>query len=498
MMNDQKYILALDQGTTSSRALIIGHKGEIVASAQRDFKQIFLQPGLVEHDAMEIWSSQSAVAAEAVAKANITGRNIAAIGITNQRETTIIWDRETSQLICNAIVWQDRRTAEYCKELTKEGYADIIKSKTGLIIDAYFSASKIKWILDNISGARERAERGELCFGTVNTWLLWRLTQGREHLTDVSNASRTMLFNIVSQEWDNELLALFDIPRSILPEVRSTSEVYCTTATTLFSTKIPIASMIGDQQAALFGQLCTEPGSLKTTYGTGCFTVMNSGEAPMLVDKLVSTIAWRIGSKTTYALEGSAFVGGAVIQWLRDNMHFFDNAAKSESVALSVEDSGGVYFVPALTGLGAPHWSASARGAIVGISRGTNQAHITRAALEGIAFEVYDIFEAMRSGLGVAAGSMRVDGGAVANSLLMQFQANVLGIEIVRPAILESTALGAAYQAGLAVGYWSSIEELKGLLVSDKIFTPQISLAERDAIINKWKSALAAVLGLEL
>src|SRR5574344_949228 len=386
---DTKYILALDQGTTSSRAIIVDRQCHIVASAQKQFTQIFPHPGWVEHDPNEIWSTQSSVAAEAIARANLTGLNIAAIGITNQRETTIVWDRVTSEPVYNAIVWQDRRTAEFCERLKAQGCVDTVRQKTGLILDAYFSATKIRWILDNVEGARERAERGELCFGTVDTWLVWKFTKGAAHVTDVSNASRTMLFNINTLAWDEELLQLFDIPRSMLPEVKSSSEIYSNTSTTLFSTKIPIAGIAGDQQAALFGQLCHSEGTAKTTYGTGCFVMMNTGNTPRLShNNMLSTIAWQVGGRTTYALEGSVFVGGAVVQWLRDGIEIIGKSSDSEALATSVSDNGGVYFVPALTGLGAPYWDQYARGTIVGITRGTTRAHLVRAALEASAYQV--------------------------------------------------------------------------------------------------------------
>lgn len=487
----QKYILSLDQGTTSSRAIIINHDGEIVASAQKPFEQIFPRPGWVEHDPAEIWYTQSSVAAEAVAKADLTGLDIACIGITNQRETTIVWDRETSLPIYNAIVWQDRRTADYCEELKRQGKAEMIRGKTGLILDAYFSATKIKWILDHVEGARERAEKGKLCFGTVDSWLVWKFTRGRTHVTDVSNASRTMLFNIHSLEWDRELLELFDIPASLLPEVKGSSEVYSDTASTLFSTKIPISGIAGDQQAALFGQLCTEPGMVKTTYGTGCFMMANTGPKPVVSkNNLLTTIAWKINGEVTYAMEGSVFVGGAVIQWLRDAVHVVTSSAETEELAMSVPDNGGVYFVPALTGLGAPYWDQYARGTIVGITRGTTSAYLARAALEGIAYEVYDIMGAMASDVGTLSREMRVDGGAVANNFLMQFQADICREEILRPVILESTAMGAAFLAGLAVGYWEGIADLQKVWKLDRSFGPAIPEAEAEKLLYNWHRAV--------
>lgn len=491
MDKGEKFVLALDQGTTSSRAIIINHECEIIAASQKPFEQIFPRPGWVEHDAMEIWSTQSSVAAEAVAKAGLTGTEIACIGITNQRETTIVWDRETSLPIYNAIVWQDRRTSEYCESLKAEGLADMIRDKTGLIIDAYFSATKIKWILDNVEGARARAQKGTLCFGTVDSWLVWRFTRGKVHITDASNASRTMLFNINTLQWDDELLKLFDIPRSMLPEVHNSSEVYCETATTLFATKIPISGIAGDQQAALFGQLCTEQGMTKTTYGTGCFVMMNTGNKPRRSkNNMLSTIAWKIGAETTYALEGSVFVGGAVIQWLRDGLKIIDSAAQTEELALSVEDNAGVYFVPALTGLGAPYWDQYARGTIVGITRGTTSAHIVRAALEAIAFEVYDVVKAMESDVDYPATEMRVDGGAVANNFLMQFQADLTRAAVIRPAILESTAMGAAFLAGLAVGYWSDTTEIGKHAGIDRRFEPKADETLINKMITKWYNAI--------
>ncbi|WP_300829558.1 glycerol kinase GlpK [uncultured Rikenella sp.] len=492
----QKYILALDQGTTSSRAIIVDHGGNIVASAQKPFEQIFPRPGWVEHDPGEIWYTQSSVAAEAVAKADLTGLDIACIGITNQRETTIVWDRETSLPIYNAIVWQDRRTADYCELLKREGRAETIRAKTGLMLDAYFSATKIKWILDHVEGARERAEKGKLCFGTVDSWIVWKFTRGRVHVTDVSNASRTMLFNIHSLAWDRELLELFDIPESMLPTVRDSSEIYCDTATTLFSTKIPISGIAGDQQAALFGQLCTEPGMVKTTYGTGCFMMANTGgQAVASKNRLLTTIAWRIGGRVTYALEGSAFVGGAVIQWLRDAVHVVKSSAETEELAESVPDNGGVYFVPALTGLGAPYWDQYARGTIVGITRGTTSAYLARAALEGIAYEVYDILGAMESDVGSLAREMRVDGGAVANNFLMQFQADISRENILRPLTLESTAMGAAFLAGLAVGYWKGLDELQQLWKLDRAFAPLIPEPEAERLLEDWHRAVERARG---
>lgn len=498
MKKNEKYILALDQGTTSSRAIIFGHSGDIVAVSQKPFEQIFPKPGWVEHDPNEIWYTQASVAAEAIAKAGLTGLDIAAIGITNQRETTIVWDRETGLPIYNAIVWQDRRTAKFCDELKAQGLTKQIQEKTGLVIDAYFSATKVKWILDNIDGARSRAEKGMLCFGTVDSWLIWKFTQGRQHITDVTNASRTLLFNIKDMKWDEELLKLFTIPASMLPEVKSSSEVYCETATTLFATHIPIAGIAGDQQAALFGQLCLHEGMAKNTYGTGCFLMMNTGSTPVnSKSNLLTTVAWKIGGKTTYALEGSVFVGGAAIQWLRDGIHLIENASETESLAQSVADNGGVYFVPALTGLGAPYWDQYARGTLVGLTRGTSKAHIVRAALEGIAYQVYDVLESMRIDSGKKSHELRVDGGAVANNFLMQFQADIFDGKVIRPKILETTALGAAYLAGLAVGYWESTDELQKQWSVDVIFEPAIEKAKSEKLIKNWRKAIERAKGWE-
>ncbi len=486
-----KLILALDQGTTSSRAIVFNHDGEIVNVSQKSFEQFFPKPGWVEHDPNEIWSSQMSVTAEVISKLGISGTEIAAIGITNQRETTIIWDRETSKPIYNAIVWQDRRTAKYCDELKAAGHTDMIKEKTGLLLDSYFSATKVKWILDNVEGAREKAEQGKLCFGTVDTWLIWKLTRGKMFMTDVSNASRTMMMNIHTLEWDTELLDLFDIPQSILPEIKQSSEVYGATSTTLFSTKIPIAGVAGDQQAALFGQLCTNPGMVKNTYGTGCFMLMNTGDKPVYSkNNLLTTVAWKINGKTTYALEGSVFVGGAAVQWLRDGAKMIDSAEEIESLAASVPDNGGVYFVPALTGLGAPYWDPYARGAILGITRGTTNAHIARATLEGIAFQVYDLAKAMGTDFGKEGVELRVDGGAAANNLMMQFQSDLFNFKVVRPKTLETTALGAAYLAGLAVGYWDSIDELQEQWVVDKEFSPEMPRDTVTELVKNWDKAV--------
>jgi glycerol kinase len=487
----KKLILALDQGTTSSRAILFNHEGEIVNVSQKTFEQIFPKPGWVEHNPNEIWSSQISVAAEVIAKEGITGKDIAAIGITNQRETTIVWDRETSEPIYNAIVWQDRRTAKYCDKLKSQGHTEMIQKKTGLILDAYFSGTKVKWILDNVPGARAKAEQGKLCFGTVDTWLIWKLTRGAMFMTDVSNASRTLLLNIHTLEWDTELLDLFDIPISMLPEVKESSEVFGETCTTLFATKIPIAGVAGDQQAALFGQLCTQPGMVKNTYGTGCFMLMNTGGKPVYSkNNLLTTIAWKINGKTTYALEGSVFVGGAAVQWLRDGMQIIKTASQIEALAKTVPDNGGVYFVPALTGMGAPHWNQYTTGTIFGITRGTTNAHIARAALEGIAYQVYDLVKAMEADFGQKGTELRVDGGAAANDLLLQFQADIFNAKVIRPKTLETTALGAAYLAGLAVGYWKSIDDLQNQWTKDKEFTPKMSLENATKLVNKWEKSV--------
>ena len=490
-----QYILALDQGTSSSRAIVFDRKGTPVAVSQKEFTQYFPQPGWVEHNPMEIWSSQAAVIAEAISSIGINGKNLAAIGITNQRETTIVWDARTGAPVYNAIVWQDRRTSEYCDSLKDQGLTDFIRSKTGLIIDAYFSATKIRWILENVPGARSRAEAGELRFGTVDSWLVWMLTGGDVHVTDVSNASRTMLFNIHSLKWDEELLDLFGIPSSMMPQVKSSSEIYGHTRTTLFAHKVPVAGIAGDQQAALFGQMCIEPGSVKNTYGTGCFLLMNSGTKPILSkNSLLTTIAWKIGDTVNYALEGSIFVAGSVVQWLRDGLGIINSSSEVEALAASVPDNGGVYFVPALTGLGAPYWDQYAKGCISGLTRGTTAAHIARAALEGIAFQTMDIVEAMKRDAGVDLKELKVDGGASRNNLLMQFQANVLSTNVIRPKVTETTALGAAYLAGLAVGYWESIEAVKQQWQEDVLFSPTISVDEAAALKDAWKEAVGRTL----
>jgi len=470
------YILALDQGTTSSRAALFDHAGNMACVAQKEFRQIFPQPGWVEHDPEEIWSSQAGVIAEAVAKLRLNEHAIATIGITNQRETTIVWERKTGRPIYNAIVWQDHRTAEYCDQFKKAGLEKTVRAKTGLPIDSYFSATKISWILDNVPGARERAEGGELAFGTVDCWLIWNLSQHELHVTDVTNASRTMLFNIHTLEWDDELLAMFNIPRNMLPEVRSSSEIIGYTKTPLFSSSIPIAGVAGDQHAALFGQLCTTVGMTKNTYGTGCFLVMNTGSVPIESNNnLITTIAWKMNGQVTYALEGSIFIGGAVVQWLRDGMGLIKNSSDIEQIAASVPNSGGVYLVPAFSGLGAPYWNPYARGSVFGLTRGTTAAHFARAALESIAFQSYDVLQAMEADLGQKITEVRVDGGAVKNNLLMQFQADLLDVDVVRPTIIETTALGAAYLAGLAVGYWKNVDELQALWKQDRRFSASVT-----------------------
>uniref|UniRef100_UPI00402679A8 glycerol kinase GlpK n=1 Tax=Prevotella sp. TaxID=59823 RepID=UPI00402679A8 len=494
-MSEKKYILALDQGTTSSRAIVFDHNGQICSVAQKEFTQYFPKPGWVEHDANEIWSSEASVIAEAITQIDINGLDIAAIGITNQRETTIVWDIDTEEPIYHAIVWQDRRTAEYCDKLKAQGLVDKVREKTGLIIDAYFSGTKIKWILDNVPGARKRAEMGKLRFGNVDSWLIWRLTRGTAHVTDVTNASRTMLFNINTLQWDDDLLKLLDIPRSMMPEVKSSSEVMAHTKTTIFAHEVPIAGVAGDQQAALFGQMCIEPGSIKNTYGTGCFVMLNVGEKPVLSkNNLLTTVAWKIGDKVNYALEGSIYVGGSVVQWIRDGLGFIKSSSEIEELASTVPDSGGVYFVPALTGLAAPYWDPYARGLICGITRGTTRAHIARAALDGIAFQTYDIAQAMAKDMNAPLIELKVDGGASRNNLLMQFQANLLGINVVRPKITETTALGVAYLAGLAVGFWENIDELRQQWQVERTFEPVKDSLEIEEAKKGWADAISRTL----
>jgi len=484
-----KYILSLDQGTTSSRAILFDQSGSIVSVAQKEFRQIFPKPGWVEHDPRDIWSTQAGVAAEALTKANVRAADIAGIGITNQRETTIVWDRATGQPIHNAIVWQDRRTANICDKLRAQKKDRIIRRKTGLVLDAYFSATKVQWILQNVKGARARAKAGELAFGTVDSWLVWNLTGGKVHVTDASNASRTMLLDIGKCEWDDELLRIFGVPRSMLPEVRSSSEIYGQTQ--MLGVPIPIAGIAGDQQAALFGQACTRAGMAKNTYGTGCFMLMNTGTKRIASkNNLLTTIAWRLGDKTEYALEGSIFIAGAVVQWLRDGLEFFRSASDVEALARSVEDTGGVYVVPAFAGLGAPHWDQYARGTIVGLTRGSTKAHIARAALESIVLQVRDVLHAMEADARIKLKELRVDGGASANDLLMQLQADILNVPVIRPKVTETTALGAAYLAGLAVGYWKNQAEIGRQWQVDRRFTPAMKSAARNRMVEGWGRAL--------
>ena len=487
----EKYIMALDAGTTSNRAILFDKNGKIVSVAQREFTQIYPKPGWVEHDANEIWSSMLGVAVETMARAGTSAENIAAIGITNQRETTIVWDKETGEPVYNAIVWQCRRTAEYCDSLKKKGLEEMIRSKTGLVIDAYFSATKLRWILENVPGARERAEKGELLFGTVDTWLIWKLTKGRVHVTDYSNASRTMMFNIVDLKWDEDILAELGIPASMLPEVKDSSEVYGLASKHLLGREVPIAGIAGDQQAALFGQQCWEKGNAKNTYGTGCFLLMNTGDKPVFSNNgLVTTIAWGMDGKVQYALEGSVFIAGASIQWLRDEMKLIDSAEDSEYMAQKVPDTNGCYVVPAFTGLGAPYWNQYARGAIVGITRGVNKYHIIRATLESIAYETQDVLTAMEKDTGLKLSELRVDGGASANNFLLQTEADLINATVIRPGCLESTAMGAAFLAGLAVGYWESRDELRTVLSIDRVFNPVISEEEREKKLSGWKKAV--------
>ena len=489
----KKYVIALDQGTSSSRAIVFDHEGNALSVSQKEFTQHFPQPGWVEHDPMEIWATESGVMMEAVATLGAEPDEIAAIGITNQRETTVVWDAETGKPICNAIVWQDRRTSEVCDSLKAQGWTDRIREKTGLLIDAYFSGTKVRWILENVPGARQRAERGELRFGTVDSWLVWNLTGGRVHVTDVSNASRTMLFNIHTLQWDPELLDLLGVPASMMPEVRSSSEVYGTTA--LLGGEIPVAGMAGDQQAALFGQMCTEPGTVKNTYGTGCFLLMNTGTEPITSrNNLLTTIAWKIGDTVNYALEGSIFVAGSVVQWLRDGLGIIKSSSEVEALASQVPDNGGVHFVPALTGLGAPYWDPYAKGTITGITRGTTAAHIARAALEGIAFQTMDIVAAMGKDAGVPLKELKVDGGASRDNLLMQFQANVIGANVIRPQVTETTALGAAYLAGIAVGFWNGIAEVKQQWKAERVFQPTASQESVATAKAGWADAIARTL----
>jgi len=491
-----KYILALDQGTTSSRAILFNHDGGIVATAQKEFRQSFPKPGWVEHDAQEIWATQAGVASEVLHKARAKAADVAAIGITNQRETTVVWDRKTGKPICNAIVWQDRRTASICDKLRAQKLDKLIQRKTGLVVDAYFSATKVQWILQNVKGAKARAAKGELAFGTIDSWLLWNLTGGKVHATDVSNASRTMLYDIRKGTWDDELLKIFGVPRSMLPEVRDSSGEFGMTA--LLGSSIPICGIAGDQQSALFGQICTKPGMVKNTYGTGCFMLMNTGTKPInSKNKLLTTVAWRINGRTEYALEGSVFIAGAAIQWLRDGLGIIRQSADVEALAASVPDTGGVYLVPAFAGLGAPHWDAYARGTLVGMTRGTTAAHIARAALEGIALQVMDILKAMEADAGIKLKELRVDGGACVNNLLMQLQCDLLGVPVVRPKVNETTALGAACLAGLAVGYWKNLADIARHWQVDRKFKPAMKAAARAKITQGWARALDRAKGWE-
>lgn len=491
------YILALDQGTTSSRSILFDKKGNIIAVAQKEFTQIFPKPGWVEHNPAEIWETQLATAKEVIAKAKISARDIAAIGITNQRETTVVWDRTTSEPIYNAIVWQDRRTASFCDELKEKGLEKTIQQKTGLVVDAYFSGTKVKWILDNVAGARERAVKGKLCFGTIDTWLLWKLTNGKVHATDVSNASRTMLCNIETCQWDGELEKILDVPGNMLPQIRSSSEVYGSTTLLDDKTEIPIAGMAGDQQAALFGQLCTQPGMVKNTYGTGCFMLMNTGEKMIVSNNnLLTTVAWKINGITQYALEGSVFIAGAVVQWLRDGLGIIKTSADVEALAKQVDTTDGVYVVPAFAGLGAPYWNQHARGTITGLTRGSTAAHIARAAVESIAYQTMDVLKAMEADSGISIKELRVDGGATKNDLLMQFQSDVLDTKVVRPTVTETTALGAAYLAGLATGFWKSIDELQQQWQIEKVFSSAITGEHRNELTKGWQKAVTAALSI--
>jgi glycerol kinase len=493
-----KYVLALDQGTTSSRAILFDQEGRIVETAQREFRQIFPAPGSVEHDPQEIWTSQLTTAVEALGRAQLRPRDVAAVGITNQRETTIVWDRESGQAVGNAIVWQDRRTAAFCDRLRADGLEPMIRERTGLVLDAYFSGTKVRWILDNVPGARAKAEAGRLAFGTVDTWLVHQLTSGTIHVTDPSNASRTLLFNIRTGEWDDELLRVFEVPRSMLPEVRSSSEVYGEISTTLGLAGVPIAGIAGDQQAALFGQMCVRPGDTKNTYGTGCFMLQNVGSEPVASrHKLLTTVAWKRGPRLEYALEGSVFIGGAVVQWLRDGLGLINSSPEVEPLAASVPDNGGVFLVPAFAGLGAPHWDPYARGALVGITRGTSAGHVARAAIESIAYQVADLLDAMRADSAGSLQELRVDGGASQNALLLQFQADILGIPVVRPEVAETTALGAAYLAGLAVGFWKDVESVAGQWKVAARFEPKMAAARAESLRARWSQALDRAKGWE-
>jgi len=487
----KKYIISLDQGTTSSRAIVFDHKGTILGISQKEFEQIFPKPGWVEHNPMDIWKSQLSVLKSVIKKCKIDPQEVSAIGITNQRETTVVWDKSTGKPVYNAIVWQDRRTAAYCDRLKAGGSASSVKTKTGLVLDAYFSGTKVNWILDNVKGARKKAEDGQLLFGTIDTWIIWNLTKGKVHVTDVTNASRTMLYNIKTLKWDNSLLKMLDVPKKMLAEVKSSSEIYGETDDSLLGSSIPIAGIAGDQQAALFGQMCTKQGMAKCTYGTGCFLILNTGDKIIRSkNNLLSTIAWQIDGKTTYALEGSVFVAGAAVQWLKDGLGIIKTSKEIEVLATEVEDNGGVYFVPALTGLGAPYWDQYARGTIVGITRGTTKAHIARATIEGIGFQVADVVRAMEADTKSNLKELRVDGGAVANNLLLQLQCNLLGRKVIRPTVLETTALGAAYLAGLATGFWSGVKELQAQWQQDEKFTPKIKKAVKEDLLSSWSRAV--------
>ena len=491
----KNYILSLDQGTTSSRAIVFDKSGSIISLAQKEFTQLFPLPGWVEHDPQEIWSSQISVAAEAIAMAGLNSNDIAAIGITNQRETTIVWDKKTGSPVYNAIVWQDRRTADFCDQLKKQNLEHTIREKTGLVIDAYFSATKINWILKNVKGAREKAEKGELAFGTVDAWLIWNLTKGKVHATDITNASRTMLFNINTQKWDDDLLKIFEIPKSMLPEVKQSSEIFGTTSAALFSTEIPIGGVAGDQQSALFGQMCTSPGMVKNTYGTGCFMLMNIGDKPIISkNNLLTTIAWKLNGHVQYALEGSIFSAGSAVQWLRDELGIIKSSSEVETLAKQVEDNGGVYFVPAFTGLGAPYWNQHARGILVGITRGSKAAHIARATLESIAYQTMDVLKAMEADSGISIKELRVDGGATVNDLLMQFQSDVLNTKVIRPHVTETTAMGAAFLAGLAVGFWKDLDEITDHWKIEKCFEPKQSNEKMLENTKSWKRAVKAAI----
>lgn len=489
------YMLALDQGTTSSRSLVVDKSGRVIGQAQKEFRQHFPKPGWVEHDANEIWSTQFGTMAEAIAMAGVNTRQISGIGITNQRETTVVWDKQSGQPVYNAIVWQDRRTAGYCDELRAAGLADMIRDKTGLIIDAYFSATKLKWILDNVSGAREKAVKGQLAFGTIDSWLTWKLTNGDVHVTDVSNASRTMLFNIHSLQWDDELLRLFDIPAAMLPDVKPSSKIYGVTGQVIPDSRIPVAGIAGDQQAALFGQLCIQPGMVKNTYGTGCFMLMNTGEKAIRSENnLLTTIAWQLNDKTEYALEGSVFIAGAVVQWLRDELKIIRKSADVEKLAAQVKSAEGVYVVPAFAGLGAPYWNQYARGSIFGLTRGSSNAHIARAALDSIAYQTLDVLKAMEADAGIRIRELRVDGGATVNNQLMQFQSDLLNCNVIRPKNTETTALGAAYLAGLAVGFWKNTEEISTRWEVEQAFSPSLDENRRHELVTGWRRAVNATI----